>query len=246
MKQSTYLQRFAAFIIDFIIMLALFEIFAHILGNVIKLPQMTQELANTLPSDLLKIYNQNPETFVINVYSSTELMKEFQEWALSNGKDFVNSYYIAVYQLTGFSLLFIIIEVFLYYIVLPFVWSKQTVGRFFTKTRVVSLDKEKTSFGQLTLRELVGGYLFYLLNVCCGVTFFVNFILVLTRNATVGDLISKTTLVRLDEPGIENPLENNNSTDNDEYDELARRYGTQNSHVDEEIVIDVKDETDEN
>ena len=71
MKQSTYLQRFAAFIIDFIIMLALFEIFAHILGNVIKLPQMTQELANTLPSDLLKIYNQNPETFVINVYSST-------------------------------------------------------------------------------------------------------------------------------------------------------------------------------
>lgn len=84
---------------------------------------------------------------------------------------------------------------FLYLVILPHFWKKQTIGRLATHVRVVSKDGKEAKLYQLILRELIGGML--LLNLLSG--FFVIPLLFWYFSSTLGrslaDLIGGTRLV---------------------------------------------------
>jgi uncharacterized RDD family membrane protein YckC len=259
MKQATAWQRFGAFIIDFILIIILLEIFSRILSNFVKLPVLTEELINTMPEKLLKIYKQNPDSFLFYVNTDQELNAAFVTWTQSAGvQEYVNNYIQAAVKITAITLLTLLVIVFLYYVLLPRFWKHQTLGRLFTKTKVITTDGTKLGIPQLLLREIVGGYIFYLFNVCCGLTFFINMIFVLTKNQTIGDMFARTIYVRLDNPkdsvneshDDNNNNYNNHTSDNifhdeyDDYSELEKRYGTQNPREKDEIIIDVGNDDD--
>ena len=49
-----------------------------------------------------------------------------------------------------------IVIYFVYFIFLPMIWKKQTIGRWIAKVKVVKLNGSKLSFGTLLIREFLG------------------------------------------------------------------------------------------
>ncbi len=93
-------------------------------------------------------------------------------------------------------LLFILI--ILYFIVLPYFWENQTIGRTILHLQVVDNLEEKPSILQFILREIVGGL--FILNM-------LSFLIIIpilywyysvNRGLTLSDMISKTRLIDKD------------------------------------------------
>ena len=49
-----------------------------------------------------------------------------------------------------------IVIYFVYFIFLPMIWKKQTIGRWIAKVKVIKLNGSKLSFGTLLIREFLG------------------------------------------------------------------------------------------
>ena len=49
-----------------------------------------------------------------------------------------------------------IVIYFVYFIFLPMIWKKQTIGRWISKVKVIKLNGSKLSFGTLLIREFLG------------------------------------------------------------------------------------------
>ncbi len=108
----------------------------------------------------------------------------------------------AVFKYMKENLLFnlvVLVAFFLYFVVLPYFWDKQTIGRLVTKTKVLYLN-EKPSFGKIALREVVGTYLITIqLIVCCCIPGFINLVFLLGQeNTVIADKIAGTTFVDLE------------------------------------------------
>ncbi|WP_020059358.1 RDD family protein [Bacillus sp. 123MFChir2] len=82
----------------------------------------------------------------------------------------------------------------LYFIVLPFMWNGYTLGKKFTRTKLVSLTKEKLTLGILTMRFfvlLIPNILFLGIPIICNV----YMMLFRSDNSGFHDLIVKTKVM---------------------------------------------------
>lgn len=86
-----------------------------------------------------------------------------------------------------------------YFIVLPLVWKKQTLGRFLLHVKLVDSEGEKAKFGTLFIREIVGNLLIgSVLSLCCCIPFVANIILLLAKNSIIADMLANTKFIDLD------------------------------------------------
>ena len=100
------------------------------------------------------------------------------------------------------SFLSYLIIIVLYYDILGYYWSKQTVGRMLMKIKVESLEGKDPTMGTLVLRDLVGFGLYNILNICCFIAFIINVIYITRDHISVGDRLSLTRMVRYDEAAL--------------------------------------------
>ena len=100
------------------------------------------------------------------------------------------------------SFLSYLIIIVLYYDILGYYWSKQTVGRMLMKIKVESLEGKDPTMGTLVLRDLAGFGLYNILNICCFIALIINIIYITRDNISVGDRLSLTRMVRYDEAAL--------------------------------------------
>ena len=104
---------------------------------------------------------------------------------------------ILQYMLIGLGIMLLVeIPLFiLYFVILPYFWEKQTIGRFLMHIKVVSKTEEKAKFSNLFLREMIGGYLILqVLSVSCVVPL-IYWYLSTTTGRTLSDMIGGTRLI---------------------------------------------------
>jgi uncharacterized RDD family membrane protein YckC len=80
-----------------------------------------------------------------------------------------------------------------YLVVLPCFWSKQTVGRMISKTKVIMLDGTKATKKAIIIRELVGSFLLY---YCVGaIPLIITWVFLNKYQRSLVDRISDTVLI---------------------------------------------------
>lgn len=162
-SEVSIFRRFGAFIIDILIIAILNSIILRFIPYYNK---------------MLEVYEQYYLEFMNNLNFSANDLKELSQAAL------------IVYSINSGVML---ILYFVYLVVLPFFWSKQTIGRAITRIKVVKKDDSKIKFTNLFLREIVGGFivynlLFYILALI------INLILLTNNNRSIADYIGSTKL----------------------------------------------------
>ncbi len=87
---------------------------------------------------------------------------------------------------------------FLYFILLPIIWEKQTIGRWVAKVKVVKLNGSHLSFGTLLIREFLGKI--FLGFMTFGITWLVSIIMMelATVKRTIHDRMANTLMVNID------------------------------------------------
>lgn len=199
MRQATLLQRFAAFAIDMIVFFIVFAIFSHILQTIIEIPELTDNLINLMSDNLKEEYQKDSTYFILQVYNNESLLNDYNTWMnLIDVKEYYTSYYKAFYTTIGLELLFMFIECFLYFVLLPCFFKYQTLGRLFTKTKVVSTDSLDMYFGSYFRREIVGGFILHLFDSILFLPSLINVISICSKNKSIGDKVGHTMLVRYD------------------------------------------------
>lgn len=150
------------------------------------------------------------------------------------------------YTLTSsiISFLSYLIIIVLYYDVLGYYWSKQTVGRMIMKIKVVNLESESPTMGMLVLRDLVGFGLYNILNICCFIALIINIIFISKDRISVGDRLSSTRMVRYDEAALnqENEKEYSPYTNSNFYENSNQTNSNDEEIKDAEIVDDTSDD----
>ncbi len=199
MNKATTAQRFVAYVIDLIIIFIVFAIFSHIVEGIIKLPELTDNLINLMPDNLKTAYNKGSYSFILELYSNSDLMKEYNEWMnIIDVKAFYNDYNKAYFTILGFDVVFLFIEWIIYFIIIPLHTKYQTVGRLFMKIRLVSNIDDSLSYGQLFKREILATLFISFFNYIFFVPLIINIVYIAKRNASLNDMFARTTLVRLD------------------------------------------------
>lgn len=199
MKKATFAQRFAAYVIDIIIVLIIFSIFSHIVEAIIKLPTLTDDLINLMSDNLKQSYNKGSYTFLLDVYTSKELMTDYNEWmALTDVKAFYDVYNKSYFTILGIDVIFLFIEWIVYFIIFPLHFKFQTVGRLFFKVRLISLNDETLSYGQLFKREILAVLFILIFNYFFFITLTLDIVYIASRNMSINDMFAHTMLVRLD------------------------------------------------
>lgn len=225
MPQSKILARLGAYIIDIFIVAFVIFIISQILSNIVKMPELTSDVISTMPTDVRAVYDslisKNADATITDLYieishSSTETASSFVKWL---GSDDILSYTkelnSAMLKIVWTEVISVILIFTLYFAILPYFWDKQTVGRLILKVKVVrEIDDEKPTLMNFIVRDVVGSCLLKVINVCCGLHFILNIIFVLSKNKTIGDMISGTYLVSTNsneviEDNENNPQENN-------------------------------------
>lgn len=203
MKKATFAQRFAAYVIDIIIVLIIFSIFSHIVEAIIKLPTLTDDLINLMSDNLKQSYNKGGYTFLLDVYTSEELMTDYNEWmALTDVKAFYDVYNKSYFTILGIDVIFLFIEWIVYFIIFPLHFKFQTVGRLFFKVRLISLNDETLSYGQLFKREILAVLFILIFNYFFFITLILDIVYIASRNMSINDMFAHTMLIRLDKKGI--------------------------------------------
>ncbi|MDE7106262.1 MAG: RDD family protein [Anaeroplasmataceae bacterium] len=95
----------------------------------------------------------------------------------------------------GIMMLFEIPICILYFIVLPYFWEKQTLGRLLLHVKVVSMDGNKPKLKSLILREFVGGILILRILSTSIILPIIYWYMSATIGRTLSDLIGGTRLV---------------------------------------------------
>lgn len=87
---------------------------------------------------------------------------------------------------------------FLYFILLPIIWKKQTIGRWVAKVKVIKLNGSHLSFGTLLIREFLGKI--FLGFMTFGITWLVSIIMMelATVKRTIHDRMANTLMVNID------------------------------------------------
>lgn len=142
------------------------------------------------------------------------------------------------------SFLSYLIIIVLYYDILGYYWSKQTVGRMLMKIKVESLEGKDPTMGTLVLRDLVGFGLYNILNICCFIALIINIIYITRDNISVGDRLSSTRMVRYDEAALnqENGNEYSPYMSSHLYENNSRFNTNKEEIKDAEIVDDDSDD----
>lgn len=199
MKNATFSQRFAAYVIDIIIVMIVFAIFSHIVEVIIKLPTLTEDLINMMPENLRASYNKGSYTYLLEVYTNEELMSEYNEWMkIADVKSFYTEYNRCYFTILGYDVVFFFIEWIIYFIIFPLRFKFQTVGRLFFKVRLVSLNDTTLSYGQLFRREVLTPLFLIIFNYFFFLPFVLNLVYIVSKNMSINDMFAHTLLVRLD------------------------------------------------
>jgi len=225
MPQSKILARLGAYIIDIFIVAFVIFIISQILSNIVKMPELTNEIISTMPSDVRAVYDSlilnNPDATITDLYieishSSTETATSFVTWLSSDSIiSYTNELNSAIFKIVWTLVISIIVIYILYFAILPYFWDKQTVGRLILKVKVVrEIDDEKPTLMNFLVRDVVGSCLLSVINVCCGLHFILNIVFVLSRNQTLGDMISGTRLVSTNSNEVVGDNENNPQENN--------------------------------
>lgn len=90
-----------------------------------------------------------------------------------------------------------IVIYFVYFIFLPMVWKKQTVGRWIAKVKVVKLNGSKLSFGTLLIREFLGKLFLGVMSF--GIVWIISIIMmeIATVKRTIHDRMANTLMVNV-------------------------------------------------
>ena len=211
MIQASKLQRFGAFVIDMLLIILVGTIISNFIESSITIPTLTTEAYDAMSSDLQIYYDSLSDTsffnFVASLYESNNetLINDFAIWlTTTEGTNYYSSVTNALMLMYGLELLAYTIIVFLYLVVLPYFWDKQTLGRLVVKCKVAyGEDFEKPSFGKFFIREVIGGELINFFNCCCGIIAILNVAFIFSKNQTIADMISGTTFVRYDDKAKE-------------------------------------------
>lgn len=177
-KSATKGQRFAALIIDILIFSIVSFIFVKVLNGIFSIEEPTESL-----------------NYIIDHISDTDFLDSD---IYKEHMDLITDYSVKNMSVS----LVVYLAVFsLYFVLLPLVWSKQTVGRLAMKIKLAKKDGSVLSTGDVIVRELVGNFLIgYVLNICCCIPGIVNIIMLASNNQTIADKISQNTIyVKTDE-----------------------------------------------
>ena len=90
-----------------------------------------------------------------------------------------------------------IVIYFVYFIFLPMVWKKQTIGRWISKVKVVKLNGSKLSFGTLLIREFLGKLFLGVMSF--GIVWIISIIMmeIATVKRTIHDRMANTLMVNV-------------------------------------------------
>lgn len=90
-----------------------------------------------------------------------------------------------------------IVIYFVYFIFLPMVWKKQTIGRWIAKVKVVKLNGSKLSFGTLLIREFLGKLFLGIMSF--GIVWIISIIMmeIATVKRTIHDRMANTLMVNV-------------------------------------------------
>lgn len=90
-----------------------------------------------------------------------------------------------------------IVIYFVYFIFLPMVWKKQTIGRWISKVKVVKLNGSKLSFGTLLIREFLGKLFLGIMSF--GIVWIISIIMmeIATVKRTIHDRMANTLMVNV-------------------------------------------------
>jgi uncharacterized RDD family membrane protein YckC len=242
MVKASTLQRFGAFLIDLAIIIFVYSIIIRFVNVNIKIPEMGEEVINAMSDNLKAFYLKEPSTFPLRIFSADQnIASDYQSWILSSEYlNFYASYRNAIFSLAGIIILIITGLVFIYMVVLPYFWDKQTLGRLLLKVKVVNEDDTKPSFLTYLVREVIGGVLINLLNVFFFVIAIINIVFISKKNYTIGDMISKTKLIRYDEEG-QKIKERNADNDGDILKADTNENKIESNVEEYEIIIDPED-----
>lgn len=172
-KNATSIQRFFAFFID--------SFLIYVVSGLILI---CIPAYNTYSEIFLDRYND-----LMISFTTTEVDTIFMKELMVSGL-----------IITGLNIAVLAVLTFLYYVVLPYFWKSQTIGRLALGLRVVTLDEKDPTFGQFILREMVGGYFVYRILGISGVFYLVTFIMSVSKGRSLIDYIGKTRLVDIRYP----------------------------------------------
>lgn len=90
-----------------------------------------------------------------------------------------------------------IVIYFVYFIFLPMIWKKQTIGRWIAKVKVIKLNGSKLSFGTLLIREFLGKLFLGIMSF--GIVWIVSIIMmeIATVKRTIHDRMANTLMVNV-------------------------------------------------
>ena len=90
-----------------------------------------------------------------------------------------------------------IVIYFVYFIFLPMIWKKQTIGRWIAKVKVVKLNGSKLSFGTLLIREFLGKLFLGIMSF--GIVWIISIIMmeIATVKRTIHDRMANTLMVNV-------------------------------------------------
>lgn len=237
MVKASTTQRFGAYLIDIAIIYLILSIVMRIVTSNITIPSLEGEVVDAMGKNLKEFFESDKTGFLYNILLTTnvQLKEEYAAWTKTTEFiQFYADYTSALYTVALISILSIIIIVFLYMVLLPKFWNKQTVGRMLMKVKVVNQFGENASFKQLLVREEICGVFRALFDFFFFAPLIINITLIYGKQASIGDLVTSTLLIRYDEEGIE-------KEDNSEVIDNVN-INNENIVKDEDIVIDLDEE----
>lgn len=115
-----------------------------------------------------------------------------------NGEDIVLFFErLSTLTMMFFTIVAIVIY-FVYFIFIPMIWKKQTLGRWFAKVKVIKLNGTKLSFGTLLIREFLGKLFLGVMSF--GIVWIISIIMmeIATVKRTIHDRMANTLMVNVD------------------------------------------------
>lgn len=90
-----------------------------------------------------------------------------------------------------------IVIYFVYFIFLPMIWKKQTIGRWIAKVKVIKLNGSRLSFGTLLIREFLGKLFLGVMSF--GIVWIISIIMmeIATVKRTIHDRMANTLMVNV-------------------------------------------------
>jgi len=195
-KNATIGKRLLAYIIDYFIL--------GIIANLIF------KIVNNSYADVIKEVTliQTEAAQSSTAIDLADLINQYQN--IPNYGSFVSA--------VNYSLLALLAIALLYFILLPILWNKQTLGRAAMNIKLVTKFDEEAKLPSLLMRQVLGRFATFLSFILFGVGAIVQLILVLnTKPTTIEDSVAGTKMVDLskliDSKYDDEPYDlNNNST----------------------------------